>query len=356
MDETLGVVVPTLNGGERIRRLVTALRAQERPVDDIVVVDDGSTDRTVEILRALGVRTIRHERNHGAAAARNSGIEACGCSIVAFLDDDCEPDSRWSGALLAAYGDGVVGVGGRVLPEARNPYVRRYLRRHNPLRPLEADLGSSSSPLFRLRLYVKRQFQNDDLDEMRPVWAFAGANMSFRRDALVRAGMLDPDLYFGGEDTDVCRRVVELVPGSLLIHSPAALVVHHFDSRLRAMVRRSWVYGRASAWLYLRQPAGFPTVFPGPSLFVVLAAILIRRGRTVPALALPFVLYPSGIYAALFRRQPDALVDPVMNLLCEGADNVGFVAGVIGELRRRGAACAAATGRPGSRVQARRDG
>ena len=87
----VSVVVPAYNVGPYIARAVNSVLDQNRPADEIVVVDDGSTDDTAEIVRSYGhkVRLI-HQANAGASAARNAGILAARHPWIAFLDGDDE--------------------------------------------------------------------------------------------------------------------------------------------------------------------------------------------------------------------------------------------------------------------------
>jgi len=86
----VSVVIPCLNGSPTIARLVDSLRQQELPPDvglEIVVVDNGSTDGTGEILKKLPVTAVL-ESKKGPAAARNSGVRASHGDIAVFLDAD----------------------------------------------------------------------------------------------------------------------------------------------------------------------------------------------------------------------------------------------------------------------------
>lgn len=60
------------------------------PPVEVIVVDDGSADETAAVAERLGARVIRHPRNRGLAAARNTGVEAASCDWVALLDSDDE--------------------------------------------------------------------------------------------------------------------------------------------------------------------------------------------------------------------------------------------------------------------------
>lgn len=86
----VSVVVPAYNAEVFIRETLDSILAQTRPVDEVVVVDDGSTDDTIEIVNSFasaGVRIVQQQRQ-GPSAARNRGIAETSGELVAFLDAD----------------------------------------------------------------------------------------------------------------------------------------------------------------------------------------------------------------------------------------------------------------------------
>jgi glycosyltransferase involved in cell wall biosynthesis len=88
---TITVVIPAYNAGRYIERAVDSVLAQSVPADEIIVVDDGSTDDTADIVSGYGskVRYI-HQQNAGASIARNRGIQKACFEWIAFLDSDDE--------------------------------------------------------------------------------------------------------------------------------------------------------------------------------------------------------------------------------------------------------------------------
>ena len=87
----VSVVIPAYNAELYIRRTLRSVLTQTRCADEIIVVDDGSTDRTGQIVKTCfpEVQLIRQE-NSGASAARNAGIQAARHEWIAFLDGDDE--------------------------------------------------------------------------------------------------------------------------------------------------------------------------------------------------------------------------------------------------------------------------
>lgn len=134
------IVVPALNEESRIADCLRALAAQTYPKNryEVVVVDNGSTDRTCEIVRASGARLL-HQAQRSAYRARNLAIESSQGEFVAFTDADCIPEPVWLENLLRCALDSdawIVGgltrydmlhdtLGNRLLIQTHQPHVLR---------------------------------------------------------------------------------------------------------------------------------------------------------------------------------------------------------------------------------------
>lgn len=85
----LSVIVPVHNGGEELRRCLQGLARSSRPADEIIVVDDGSTDGSAGLAADAGARVIATSHGpRGPAFARNRGVEAARGDVVVFIDAD----------------------------------------------------------------------------------------------------------------------------------------------------------------------------------------------------------------------------------------------------------------------------
>jgi GT2 family glycosyltransferase len=216
---------------------VEGLRRQTRPPDETVLV----VDHNPSLLERAGstwpdLVVVPNEGVTGLAAARNSGIHATRGEIVAFIDDDAVADNDWLERLLAGYSNpAVAAVGGLVEPvwESGRP----------PWLGAEYDwvVGCSHSQMPR---------------QAQPVRNLIGANMSFRRSALLASGAFREsvgrvgDRPFGCEETELCIRLRQQLPESIVLYDPCARVRHHVpDARARwgYFVRRCYAEGRSKA-------------------------------------------------------------------------------------------------------------
>ena len=225
------VVVCTHNGAATLQACLEGLHKQTWPQHEILVIDDGSTDRTDEIAKSFrGVQYVRQEFA-GLSAARNLGWGLATGDIIAYTDDDCIPDPDWLANLAPAFNDpSVAAAGGPNLP----PPARNTTESIVALAP-----GAPSHVLV-----------NDLEAEHLP-----GCNLAVRRSCLEAIGGFREEFRTAGDDVDVCWRL--LAAGGVLRFVPAAFVWHHRRATVSAYLRQQRGYGRAEALLMKYWPERF---------------------------------------------------------------------------------------------------
>jgi glycosyltransferase involved in cell wall biosynthesis len=98
----VSVVIPAYNAERTLGRTLEALAGQSEPVDEVIVVDDGSTDATAHVARHHDVRVVATDGSGFAGAARNAGWEKAIGDVVVFLDSDAIPMPGWGAGLRRA--------------------------------------------------------------------------------------------------------------------------------------------------------------------------------------------------------------------------------------------------------------
>jgi GT2 family glycosyltransferase len=224
----VSVVVCTHNGSRTIADCLEGLSLLDYPRYEVIVVDDGSTDGTADVVRRFGgVRLIRTE-NRGLSSARNTGLHAARHEIVAYIDDDARPDPDWLNYVADTLArTDHAGVGGPNVPPAGCGAVA------------DAVAMAPGGPVHVLL--------TDEIAEHIP-----GCNMAFRRERLLAIGGFDPQFRIAGDDVDVCWRLQGR--GWTLGFNPAAMVWHRRRDTVRGYWRQQLNYGRAEADLERKWP------------------------------------------------------------------------------------------------------
>jgi glycosyltransferase involved in cell wall biosynthesis len=192
--------IPVYNGAEFVGPNIEGLLAQTHPFDEILVIDDGSTDGTGEIAAGYkGVTVIRHPKNKGVAAGRNTALRAARNELVAAFDADCVADPEWLATLLPYLDDPkVVGTGGRLVEGIQRTVADRWRNAR-----MAQEWGPS---------YVRN-----------PPFLF-GSNALLRKSVIVELGGYNESMRTCGEDPDICARLRQR--GWDLVYDPAARSVH----------------------------------------------------------------------------------------------------------------------------------
>jgi GT2 family glycosyltransferase len=217
----VSVIVCAYNEETTIAECVDSVLASTYPNLEIIVCDDGSTDRTAAIVQERSVKLLQLVHG-GLSNARNAGLAEATGDIIAYLDADaaCHPD--WPYHIALSMEDAVAATGGPNLPVEDVGLVERAIS-HVPGQACEVLLGP-------------------DRAEHVP-----GCNMAFKRSRLIEIDGFDVRYTSAGDDVDVCWKLYDA--GHEIGFSPAAQVSHHRRSSIRGFVRQQLGYGRAERML-----------------------------------------------------------------------------------------------------------
>lgn len=231
------VVVCTYNGGHRMRACLWALQELDYPHYEIIVVDDGSIDDTAEVVgRFSDIRFIALDHG-GLSAARNRGAEEARGEIIAYTDDDCEPDAGWLTWLAHEFNrGGWDACGGPNLPPI--PTGRDHLDHID-----EAVVASAPGAPSHVLL-------NDVEAEHLP-----GCNLVVKKEALMKIGGFDVNYWVAGDDLDFCWRLRGA--GYRMGFCGAAFVWHRRRTSLFRYFKQQYGYGKAEALLMRDHPDKF---------------------------------------------------------------------------------------------------
>jgi len=212
---TFSVVVPCYNVEHVIDKCIRSLLSQDYPESKftIVVIDDKSTDSTLKIINNYqdnpSVKVVKHFKNRGLSAARNSGIKASNSDIVGFLDSDMVVKPDWVKTFTKELlSDGVVAcMGGMKLAEdLTENKLDKFL--YNPTRGVLKH--GEHEPIF---------FK----------W-FLLNNSAVKKNVIDKIGRFDETITtYGGEDTDFAIRLWDKYPNGLRFTSKA--IGEHYHQR-----------------------------------------------------------------------------------------------------------------------------
>lgn len=316
----ISVIVPAYNAERTIEKCVTALLNQtySRENYEVIVVDDGSTDKTAAIAESLGAKVIR-QKNAGPAAARNRGVEEAKGDIILFTDSDCIPSKDWIAQMTAPFEDSEIGaVKGAYRTEQRS-LVARFAQVE-----------------FEERFEMLKKADSIDMVDT--------YSAGYRKEIFLKAGGFDRSFpVANNEDTELSYKLSNL--GIKMVFNPDAIVCHlnHPDTVLRYARLKFWrgywrmvVYRRFPDKMmkdtYTPQSLKLQILF----LFLVAAGVFIAffyplagaYFMIIPAIgfftiSLPFIIF------ALKKDPPVAMTAPFMLMLRALSIGCGVIWGLV---------------------------
>lgn len=214
----LSIIIPHYNGAHYLPTCFNALRRQTYPHLEIFLVDNGSTDETVELTRREfpEVKIIALDRNMGYAGAVNRGIERSTGEIIVALNNDTEVAPAWAQAMvdtLQVHADAGIVASKMLLFDRRDTF-------HSA----GDGFGTDGIPINRgVWQKDKGQFNQDIF-----IFGGCGGAVAYRRSMLDDIGLFDEDLFMYLEDVDLNWRAQ--LAGYRAVFAPDAIVYHHLSA------------------------------------------------------------------------------------------------------------------------------
>jgi glycosyltransferase involved in cell wall biosynthesis len=231
----VSIIVPVFNRARTIGRCLQSLEELDYPSYEVIVVDNGSTDDTVEVVSRYRA-TVLHEKKRGPYTARNTGVEAAQGPLIFFIDSDCVAHKDLLKKLVSRLIEtGTAGIGGQLVT-------------HEPKTPVErfedfAGILQYTMPLGFLE-WDKSRFLSGGIFT---------SNALFWKEAVVEQGNFD-DSFRSGGDFDLCWRLQRA--GHKLYFDPEATVFHIHRADLKGLVTQFFKYGSEQPHLLKKQPEG----------------------------------------------------------------------------------------------------
>lgn len=276
----ISVVVCAYNAEATLDGCLASFLTAAYPCFEVIVVNDGSRDRTGAIADEYAARRpdmfqVLHQPNLGLSAARNAGLGAASGELVAYTDSDCYVDPDWLTYMAWAFQDErFAAVGGRnVAPPEDN-------------RVAACVAVSPGAPTHVLL--------SDDVAEHIP-----GCNMAFRTEVLESIGGFDTSYRTAGDDVDACWRIMD--QGRLIGFSAAMFVWHHRRNTVGAYFKQQKGYGRAEALLVPKHYARFNSLGNSRWAGRIYGDISCRTLTTRPVIYQG--VFGSGLFQPLYEPQ-----------------------------------------------------
>ena len=275
MPPDVSVVVVSWNGRQYLEPCLNALLSQQGVDFEVIVVDNGSTDATTDLVRAQypSVRLVTLPHNRGYTGGNNAGAREARGRRVAFLNNDTVPEPEWLVRLCA----GLQIDTGFLLATSRIVYM------HDP-----AIVDSAGDGMFRSGGAFKWHHgaPAERALTSREVFSVCGAACLIERSVFEELGGFDEHFFASHEDVDLSYRA--RLRGYRCRYVADAVVRHHGSATLGTVSAFSVYQGQRNLeWVYLKNTPGWLLLRTLPGHLVYLAAASLffaRRARFFPFL------------------------------------------------------------------------
>lgn len=317
MGKKISIIIPTFNSAKVLQKCLESLTNQTIRSEgyEVIVVDDGSTDRTKDTVAKYPVKYL-YQQNSGPAAARNHGAEQAQGEIVLFTDADCEPQPNWIEEMVKPMDDPqVIGVKGAYKTRQKELVARlvqiEYEHKYERMKKFKyIDFIDTYSAGYRENIFLKY----GGFDERYPKASVEDQEFSFR---------LSHDGY-------------------KMVFNPEAVVYHKHSARLLDYLKKKYKIAFWKVFLLKRHPGKMKTDTHTPQSLKI--QMLLALGTSL-GFAGPFhssLYYISGLSLIIFllscipfflfawEKDPTvALASPIILFLRSLALSLGLCVGII---------------------------
>lgn len=323
------IVICTYNGAKKIEPAIKSILSQNYPKGqyEVIVVDDGSTDNTVNVVSKYPVELIRNKKNLGIAASRNVGLAHSRGEILVCFDDDCVADSNWLSQLGHGYlKPDVMGVSGYIVRSPVMTLTDNYCLDSGYGNPTPLLFGMGNTIFRRFYNYVISFFTNPqgnyrDGDE---VLQFPGLSASFRKECLIENDGWDNAYKYGAEDDDVCNRLKTAYPNYKFVVMRSAVIYHAQQLTFMAYLHKEYLRGMNRRVFYASMGKTLP-YFPFPFACMLLSILTVYTNMFYLLPLIPFLVYPWWIYRTFSEGNMRFILYPYLQLSYEASVVLGML-------------------------------
>jgi len=319
----VSIIIPVRNSEATLEECLESLKKQDYPKSryEIVIADDNSKDRTVELAKKHGAKVVESIGPPGRQ--RNDAIAASKGLILGFIDSDCVATKDWISKGVENFIDSDTAiVGGPNFTHPKDPDIAHYSGYVFSSRAGSATMSAR---------YTNRGMRTRETDET----GLISCNMFMKKDIFKKMKGFDTDI-FPNEENELMHRVKAM--GYKLLYVPGMHVYHHRRPTLKGFFTQALFYGISRAQLIKKHPRVAKIFHLAPSAFVLLLLLTPLLCFSLPGLWPAYIVFVGiyfflmlslGVYNAFrFGDARLALMMPAMLFMLHFAYGIGFIWGL----------------------------
>ena len=217
MAEKVSFYIPAFNAQNTIELSINSVKNQTYPVDEIIIINDNSTDKTKEIIsKHSDLKIINNKKNLGLGYNRNLGIQNSSNEIIASIDSDVELDKKWlENIIISLKKNNIVMCGGNMIEKYTSNKINAWREK-----------------------YYNQSWGNSDI--LNPSILYV-CNTILLKSYWEKTKGYDENLKTNGEDIDFCKQI-KSIDNINLYYSSNSLCYHLQDDSILSLSKRVWRY------------------------------------------------------------------------------------------------------------------